>query len=789
MKKILQESYAWLVMLVAMFAMSVSAWAQEGEGINVPVSYYYSDSDISLWYSSSNANHIELWSGKSRYFTLTSSEKDIVKVEIKCMANYWTYTDQGLGNYVLEADEKGTMTPDGDNVIWTGSETSLNFYSPSVDLDVYSLVVWFDNGSFVESDYTVTVPSGVEVSIKGTAVSGSTYHATEKFKSNDVVVTNVPDGYKAVVTIDHEGKTVVVTLEEIVPAVVTAVYPTPGEIRLDDVEYGIRNIRIVFEGGFEKAVYSGEGNPVPAGVTLTKDGTTPITINDSYGFTMWQGDTECYVNTTPSELTDPGTYVLHIPAGINTIGGKPTEEVNVTWTVVASSTFRVESYEVETLGEKWDEEYMKTLTGLSVVLPEDATFEKFSETKAVELRGEWNDETLEYDYTGVPATWAYAEGKVNITFATPVALDGNYNYRIAEGSIVLADGRYNKAVSKSANVTQVYKFNASSTTPQNWTNLGNNQLDENFEFTFVYPVEIDDVDITKFAFTQPAIQLSKSVVDYTVNGNTLTFKFKKAWLDANYDSTFGTMYDGSNVYLHVAEMAVLDADLNYNKEESYMYYWRVYPTFTMNDSEWCTYSSSSCFVVPAGYTAYYVSGFEGESVVLTKIGDAGKTLYYYNGYLLHGPAGKVAYETGNYWDAVSPNGNYLVSNPDYTNTYYASNIAGAYWDYQIDTPVESCKLYQLSYDNNGENLGFYTQTGTNGESIEVAADKAFLFVPERAAGSIKRFVLEDGTVVTGLTAVEVPMEKDAIYNLQGQRVNDTAKGGVYVKNGMKFIVK
>lgn len=785
MKKFLQKSYAWLVALIAMFAMGGTAMAQEGPGKEIPVSYYYSDSEIALYYTSANGSNIELWSGKSRYFTLTSADKDIVKVQIKCKANYWTYTSNGLGSCLAENDDKGTMTPDGDNVIWTGSETSLQFYSPDVDLDVYSIVVWFDNTPFNPADYTVTAPDGVNVSIKGNAVNGSTYHATEKFNVGDVAVTDVPDGYKAIVVVDHENKTVTVTLEEIVPAKVTSVYPTPGEIRLDNDEYGLRNIRLVFEGSFDKAVYAGDGFPVPAGVTLTKDGTTPITINPSYGFTMWQGSTECYVNTTPSSLVEPGTYELHIPAGINTIGGKPTEEVNVTWTVVAASTFKLENNSVEILGEKWDNAYMKSVTGLSVTLPAGETFKEFSAEKAVELRNE------DYTFSPVAASWAENDGVVTITFATPVILDGEYTYRIAEGSIVLADGRYNKEVGKTANVTRIFKFNATSVTPVNWSTIRSNQIDENFEFTFTYPVEIDDVDLSSFAFTQPAIQLNTNVVDHTVDGNTLTFKFKKAWLDANYDTTFGALNDYNQILLHADEMAVLDADLNYSKPETFYYTWRVLPYFTMGDAEWCTYTSTDYMVVPAGYTAYYVSGFEGESVILSKVGDAGNTIYNYNGYIINGPAGKVYYETGYYWDAVSPSGNFLVANYEEPNaTYYAANYENT-WDVYSDCFMGACKLYQLSYDNNGENLGFYTQTGTNGASIEVPKGKAFLVVPDRytAAGSIKRFVLEDGTVVTGLTAVEVPMEKDAIYNLQGQRVGATEKGGVYVKNGKKFIVK
>lgn len=124
-------------------------------------------------------------------------------------------------------------------------------------------------------------------------------------------------------------------------ATVTSVSPAEGNILLDEDEFGLRNIQIFMEGDWDQTVAAGyENGVVPDGVTLIGPNGN-ITINDSYGFAMWQGSNNITINTTPYNHTTPGEYILTIPANINTIDGKPNPEIVCHWTVVASTTFEL----------------------------------------------------------------------------------------------------------------------------------------------------------------------------------------------------------------------------------------------------------------------------------------------------------------------------------------------------------------------------------------------------------------------------------------------------------------
>jgi hypothetical protein len=71
----------------------------------------------------------------------------------------------------------------------------------------------------------------------------------------------------------------------------------------------------------------------------------------------------------------------------------------------------------------------------------------------------------------------------------------------------------------------------------------------------------------------------------------------------------------------------------------------------------------------------------------------------------------------------------------------------------------------------------------------LAAGKAY-FHFENAA-QVRNFVLRFGGETTDIEdAVLAPAtDNDAIYDLSGRRVNEVTKGGIYIKNGKKFIVK
>ena len=88
-------------------------------------------------------------------------------------------------------------------------------------------------------------------------------------------------------------------------------------------------------------------------------------------------------------------------------------------------------------------------------------------------------------------------------------------------------------------------------------------------------------------------------------------------------------------------------------------------------------------------------------------------------------------------------------------------------------------VYALSLGQNG--VGFYNWSGR-----AIGANKAYLTLPsaQLAPGRSFGMVFDDGTV-TGIpaTIIDQPQD-DVIYNLQGQRVDESYKG-LIIKNGQK----
>ena len=86
----------------------------------------------------------------------------------------------------------------------------------------------------------------------------------------------------------------------------------------------------------------------------------------------------------------------------------------------------------------------------------------------------------------------------------------------------------------------------------------------------------------------------------------------------------------------------------------------------------------------------------------------------------------------------------------------------------------------------GGEVGFY-KDAFNNSRFQNNSHKAYLYLPETSAASAFKFRFEGGT-----TAIESVINNDAnapIYDLSGRRVNNAVKGGIYIQNGKKFIVK
>ena len=102
--------------------------------------------------------------------------------------------------------------------------------------------------------------------------------------------------------------------------------------------------------------------------------------------------------------------------------------------------------------------------------------------------------------------------------------------------------------------------------------------------------------------------------------------------------------------------------------------------------------------------------------------------------------------------------------------------------------VDGNKYYKLAYYDytNKTGLGFYWGKD-NGGAFKVKSGTAYLEVPVTSS-SAKGFAF--GGDETGITNIDANSSNSrVIYNLAGQRMNDTVKPGLYIINGKKTVVR
>ena len=85
--------------------------------------------------------------------------------------------------------------------------------------------------------------------------------------------------------------------------------------------------------------------------------------------------------------------------------------------------------------------------------------------------------------------------------------------------------------------------------------------------------------------------------------------------------------------------------------------------------------------------------------------------------------------------------------------------------------------------NGDDGIGFYL--AIKGTTLKTG--KAYIQLPNSSQTSALRLVLDE--TVTGINGVATEKADAPIYDLSGRRVLNTVKGGIYIQNGKKFIVK
>ena len=174
-----------------------------------------------------------------------------------------------------------------------------------------------------------------------------------------------------------------------------------------------------------------------------------------------------------------------------------------------------------------------------------------------------------------------------------------------------------------------------------------------------------------------------------------------------------------------------------------------------------TYSAPFATIVPEGVTAWYAHTESGNYVNMTAIEGA---IPANTGVVLTGedagtvtmvPAAAEALATvsGNLLSAAAAAGDYTVGSE---NAYVIGKADGV--------------------------VAFYPLSATN---RTIAQGKSFLVLPANLGVVKMNF---DGTT-TGIGALEINGSNAPIFDLSGRRVVKAVKGGVYIQNGKKFIVK
>lgn len=176
-------------------------------------------------------------------------------------------------------------------------------------------------------------------------------------------------------------------------------------------------------------------------------------------------------------------------------------------------------------------------------------------------------------------------------------------------------------------------------------------------------------------------------------------------------------------------------------------------------------------VVPSGIRAYVVSSVANGEIRMRRK------------YVLSAFVPYILYATRNVETELS--GKFAVSvREKYDNVYYAEDyyMGGILFD---DTSYTFGAGESVMQSKNGGVAKFYDAEGM---TFDMPAGMCFLKLPQEAGAPGYRFVVDEETGIV-MPSIEKEAPEEMIYNLQGQRVQETQPGNIYIINGKKVLVK
>ena len=198
----------------------------------------------------------------------------------------------------------------------------------------------------------------------------------------------------------------------------------------------------------------------------------------------------------------------------------------------------------------------------------------------------------------------------------------------------------------------------------------------------------------------------------------------------------------------------------------------------ITDAQYGTAYYADAFFMPMGATGYIAESNGNGGITLKETYAEGDLVPAKTALVLNAPKGNYDICLAES-DAIAPTNNLLHG----TTTEKLTEVEGGTYKY-----------YKLSYNNEGNNLGFYWGS-EKGAAFTNGAHKAYLALDSETSLSQSRgFSLADLAhgVTTGInTTVKSATQSNFIYDLNGRRINSLngAAKGVYIMNGQKVLVK
>lgn len=192
---------------------------------------------------------------------------------------------------------------------------------------------------------------------------------------------------------------------------------------------------------------------------------------------------------------------------------------------------------------------------------------------------------------------------------------------------------------------------------------------------------------------------------------------------------------------------------------------------------YATYFNNQAWVVPEGMEVGIVTGVNGNVLSVNWMYASGMVVPANTAVLIKAPAKEYICSVSDD-EASAPAGNLLKGTLE-----------------NVMTEGDNCLFYKLSYDQQGENLGFYWGA-ENGAAFENQAHKAYLALTQAQAAQINGFLIDLNGGATSVSGIQSENAKVDVYTLNGVLVRQQVEAahaldgllkGIYIVNGKKIM--